>query len=1448
MKCTTCQADINPGTRVCDSCGHPIYNNPTLEHLYFSRLATTAPQKLIQKVRSVPYLSKEQRNVTAIMLTIANVEIFSQKVPETERNEILNAALDRIAGIVFEFEGSIAKLWENTVLAFFGAPVAHEDDPQRAVHAASAILIEMENYSQTIQKKYGIPFEVHILLNTGPILIGEVTTNLRFDFQSMDETLECMDRATRMTLPRNVIVLFEDTYRFVKPFVHCKVLSDPFCSEVDQEHHLWQVEHVHHPDSSFLRTPINSTTPLIGRTSELELLLQLSETVLAGLGRVCLISGDPGIGKSRLVMEWKQQLKTLHQPTRLRWIEAHGQAFGRELAYHLLKSLLRSAFQIGKEEKSKKILEILKEKTNDLLGGNSEEIITYLAHLLDVRLTEEQEAYIHQLKADELQGKYLHALQSFFKALALEQPLVIVLEDLHWADKSSIGILQNLLQISTVAPILICLVTRPYRDSDGWALVNAAREQIGPRLSEINLKNLDEKESSELVNELIDLQEIPAEIRDLILGKSEGNPFFIEELLRMLTNEGMLHQVNGQWEIASDVNTERIPDSLQGLLTARIDRLPVEARNTMIIASVIGRTFPEKVIERVLSTYSPNVALMEQLNTLESIGMIRVVQVHPELVYSFQHILLHDAAYHAIIKEDRSKLHLVVGNALEELYPDQLERLASQLSYHFTKGKHTEKAIHYLNAAGHVSRDSFANAEAEYYFNKAIEITDNHATLAHLYTDLGETLAQQSKHRPAVQAWRKAIEFHKELQDYNQLARVYAWSARSAWWGYDHKRGLEICLEGLEVVGDKLESADIAYLIHETGRAYFFNNQPEKAQLYCEQALEMAKRLDAYDVQAEALATIGVLPNIKPQQAIEFLEMAVKVSEAHNLFGPASRAYINLAFVVDHLGKIHLARDYRKRVLQLGVKAGALSDEVSINQSIINASLWLADFKDVEQRLDEISHQFSKSDASLDENTLNFLYLKGCFQRYKGEFKNAIDTFTDLIERSRQANDLERNIQGNRFLAEIILESHLLEVENRNPSELNMVLGMLEDVMSTQQKLDPHSELATQCLLAVIYALKSNLPLAEAAIDKANKIHQKDPNKQDQIWITLAQARLALARGQEKIALEYLSNAAQELKEMEGRWWQARVWLEMGVILLKRNNPEDIDQAQNTFREALSEFKDMEVGYYQDVILDKLRQLKRVSRAQAIAHRQITQELAEAGRVQNTFIPTHSPTLAGYQVSGVLLPAHETSGDFYDFIQLKGDKLGVVIADVADKGAGAALYMAMSRTLIRTYAGEEARDPDEVILQVNRRILTDTNQGIFLTVVYGILDPQSGAFTYVNAGHNPPCLLRSNGGDKSCTTLEKTGTLVGIFEENTWETKSVTLEPGDCLIFYTDGITESQNEAGEFFGLQRLQQSLYTSTANTAEGLLNNLLETVQVFTGSAPRLDDVTLIVIKKE
>ncbi len=1448
MKCTSCNAELSVGTRVCKSCGHPVYNDPTLEDLYFSRLAGNAPPKLVQKVRSASYLTKERRSVTAVMLTIANPDDFAEAIPENERSSILNATLDLIAGVTYQFEGAIAKLWENTVLIFFGAPVTHEDDPLRAVHAAGSILEEFHTFSETVEEKYGVPFQLTMVLNSGPILIGEVRSNLKFEFQSVNNTIECMDMAIRAAIPQCEIILLEDTYRFVKPFVQCTRLDDLYCAELDDDLHLWRVDQVIQPGLALRRTPVTQDTSLVGRARELDLLLELTETVLAGLGRVALILGDPGIGKSRLILEWKRGLRKLHQPTRIRWIEAHGLAFGRELAYHLLKSLLRAALDIADNDSPEKIKTNLHSTINNLLGVDQDFLFTYLAHMLGIRLDEAEESQIHQLNANELRTQYLNAIKAFLKALALEQPVILILEDLHWADVSSVDILTELLPIATVSPILFCLVTRPDRDSDGWNLVMSAREQIGPRLTELELKNLDENESQSLVRELIDLEEIPEIIRTMVLNKSEGNPYFIEELIRMLINEEVLVQKNERWIVSPNIDPEKVPDSLQGLLTARIDRLPPDARLTLRVASVIGRNFPERVIEKVLSTQSPNTELMEQLSTLESIGMIKVAQVHPELSYSFQHILLHDAAYRSIVEEDRSLLHHLVGITLEELYPEQSNRLASQLAIHFIEGNLPEKAFTYLDKAGHVSMDSFANAEAEHYFSQAVHLTDKPENLAHLFTDLGEALAQQGKHREAIQAWDNAIKYHQQLENYDRLARVFAWSARSAWWGYDPKQCLDICLKGLEAVKGAVESADIAYLIHETGRAYLFNNQADKARNYCEQALEMAKRLDAYDVQSEALATIGILPNIKPQQAIAALEMAVKISESKNLFGPASRAYINLAAVIDNLGEVRLARDYRKRAIQLGNQAGGVTDESLVNHAIINASLWLADFNDAQSRIEQLRQESRQKDAYLDENTLDQLFQEGCLHRMKGDFTVAIDTFTDLIDRSRQINDNERILQGNRALAEIILESHLLEDEKQTSSNIDIAFSMVNEAAQNYQQIHSQGDVATLCILSSIYALKGNLIQAENALDQANNSYRSQPAMQDRVRIALSQARLEIARGNFDDALEYLANGIQMLDKMEGRWWRARVWLEMGVAYLKRNEPEDIDQAQSVFRESLSEFKEMGVNYYPDVIIEKLRQVKRVSRAQAIAHKKVTDELAQAGRVQNTFIPTESPTLPGYQISGVLLPAHETSGDFYDFIELEDGKLGVVIADVGDKGAGAALYMAMSRTLIRTYAGEEGEPPEEVISEVNRRILTDTQRGIFLTVIYGILDPQTSTFTYVNAGHNPPCVLSKVGEEINCIHLDKTGTLVGIFAENTWEAKTISLESGQYLVLYTDGITEAQDEADEFFGYDRLVEALRVGFGKPAEEFRNSILENIQAFIGIAPRLDDITLVVIQKE
>ncbi len=1448
MKCQTCQSEIKAERRFCNVCGHPISLNPELEDIHLSRLTASSSSLLAHKVRSASYLSREQRTVTAIMFTMTDLITNDEQIDTETRFSLFNNVLSRLARHIIKYEGHIAKVWKNSALVFFGAPITHENDPLRALHTANAILDETRTISDEFEISYGNPLHIKLVINTGPIMIGEVKTNHRFDFRSLNNTLECMDLALQANIPTDEVILFEDTYRYIKPFVESTELEEVHCEELDETIKLWLLQEVQKSANHIKRSPFSQNVPIIGRVNELDQLMELSETVLAGLGRVGLILGEPGIGKTRLIIDWKYKIKSQHLPVMPRWVEAQGMAFGRELAYHLLKNLVRSTLNIPAMAPEEHKNSLLLAAIHEIPELNEDKAYPFLAHLLDIKLPEEAEEQIHQMSARDLRSKYLETIKPLLKYYAQQQPLFIILEDLHWADTSSVEILSDLLLLASSTPVLFCLTSRMDRETHGWNLILTARQRLGPRRTEIHLDSLNSDESELLVANLIEIDEIPNVIRELVLEKSEGNPFFIEELVRNMVNEGVLFKKNDRWVIKADIESEKIPDSLQGLLTARVDRLPSEAKLTLRIASVIGRTFPEHVLERVVTALQPDIHLMEQLSILESNGLINVAQVKPELVYSFQHILLHDAVYNAIVESDRKEVHLNVGKALEVLYPDQQKRLASQLGHHFLNAEEKDKAFYYLDLAGHVAMDAYANAEAAGYYSQAIVLSDDDKKLAHLYTDLGEALSQQSKHRAAIKAWEKAIHYHRKVGDTDRLARVYAWAARSAWWGYEPKRSLEICLEGVRAVENAVESPDIAYLVHETGRAYLFNNQPDKARAFCEKALEIAKRLEAYDVQAEALATLGILPNMRPEQAISALEMAVKISESNELFGPAARAYTNLAAVIDKLGEIRLARDYRMRALQLGEQIGGISDEFLINQTIINASLWLADFEDAGTRINRMHQSIHLENQFLDDKTLTQILIEGNYYRYMGNITDAIERFTELIDRSRQTDNLEHLLEGNRALAETILESFRLQGDDSNISNVDIALSMINEVIKNDTEKDQITSVALFCLLANIHMLKGNYTKAEKALQEANSLYRAQPAMQDRVRIILSQARLAYAQNNYTTSLKLLEEVVTLLEKMEGRWWRARIWVEMGIVYLQRNEPEDIDQAQTLFRDALSEFKEMGVEYYPDVIVDKLRQVKQVSRAQAIAHHKISQELAQAGRVQHTFIPTHSPEIPGYDISGVLLPARETSGDFYDFIDLENGNLGIAIADVGDKGAGAALYMAMSRTLLRTYANEISQNPKEVICEVNRRILTDTQHGIFLTVVFGVLDPDQGKFTYVNAGHNPPLILQQTDSGVAFTQLEKTGSLVGIFQDHTWTAETISLNPGEILILYTDGITEAQDEAGEFFGNQRLYNMLETGYSLDAEGFRNHILESVQAFCGSAPRLDDITLIVISRE
>lgn len=248
-----------------------------------------------------------------------------------------------------------------------------------------------------------------------------------------------------------------------------------------------------------------------------------------------------------------------------------------------------------------------------------------------------------------------------------------------------------------------------------------------------------------------------------------------------------------------------------------------------------------------------------------------------------------------------------------------------------------------------------------------------------------------------------------------------------------------------------------------------------------------------------------------------------------------------------------------------------------------------------------------------------------------------------------------------------------------------------------------------------------------------------------------------------------------------------------------------------------------------------------------LQHQRVAQELAVAGQIQATFLPPSLPALSGWQLVADLQPARETSGDFYDAFDLPGGKLGFLVADVSDKGMGAALVMALSRTLLRTYAYEYHAQPDDVLRIANRRILADTQSGLFVSAFYGVIDPDAKTVTYANAGHNPPYLLR-NHGSASTAALTQTGMVLGVLDGVEWESVTIAMQPGDMLVIYSDGVSDALNEADEFFGEERLRALVEQHRSASAQQMLDAIVETQRRFVGRRPWFDDATLMVLKRE
>ena len=596
--CPACGGELPAGARFCMHCGQPQAGASPADDARLSRLAAATPRPLAQKLRAGG-LAGERRVVTVLFADVVDSTGLARELGPEVWMQVAGGLLDRIIPAVYRYEGTIARLLGDGLWAFFGAPVAHEDDPQRAVHAALDLLDAARDYAGQVRREHGVALAMRACLNTGPVVVGPVGDDLRYEVTASDPTVNLAARLKFVAGPTSLVVS-QHTHRFVAPLFEAEEAGQ---IEVKGQAEPVSVYRVRGPRAAPGRlrglAGAGLESPMVGRDAELATLLQLCDAVRAGLGRAALVVGEPGLGKTRLIAEWRAALARRPDAAPL-WVEGRCLSYGQGLAYHLLADLLRAILGVPEAAGEAETRGALHTLAEELFTGAADEVYPYLGHLLSLRLEEAAAEQVGVLDPQALQAGYLAALRRLLGALANRRPLILVLEDLHWADPSSTDLLVRLLPLASSAPILLCMVTRAERDAPAWRLVTAARETLGGSLTEINLRALSEEDSRRLVANLLRIELLPEAVRAAILKKAEGNPFFVEEVIRMLIDRGAIVRRGEDWVASAGIEEIEIPDNVHSLLLARIDRLPEEVRHTLRVAAVIGRQFPVKVLESVL--------------------------------------------------------------------------------------------------------------------------------------------------------------------------------------------------------------------------------------------------------------------------------------------------------------------------------------------------------------------------------------------------------------------------------------------------------------------------------------------------------------------------------------------------------------------------------------------------------------------------------------------------------------------------------------------------------------------------------------------------------------------------------------------------------------------------------------------------------------------------------